>query len=137
MTGSVYSFIWYPWFVSSFFPYWVMNKKVFPDTRFGRYQKKSKTLDYEKSVRVGEKWLWFSNSASKMGPEFIVRPLFFYPYFCRTVLLNREGVKLCRKRCLMGTKNGYFNLSLLCIAQIVFTQKNCENFARNQKYLKW
>ena len=55
-----------------------MNKKVFADTRFGRYRKKSKSLDYEKSVRVGEKWLWFSNSASKMGPEFVVRPLFFF-----------------------------------------------------------
>ena len=87
MTGLIYSFIRYPWFVSSSFPSKVMNKKMFPDTRFGRHRKKSKSLDYEKSVRVGEKWLWFSNSVSKMGPEFVVRPLYFFdPYFCRTVL---------------------------------------------------
>ena len=30
-----------------------MNKKVFPDTRFGRYQKKSKSLDYQTTKMTG------------------------------------------------------------------------------------
>ena len=49
---------------------------------FGRYRKKPKSLDYEKSVSLGEKKLGFLQSALKIGPEFVVRPLFFSPFYC-------------------------------------------------------
>ena len=80
MIGSVYFFIWYSWFFSIYFPFRVVNKKMFLGTLFGRFLKQPKSLDSEKFVLTWKIAMIFELSIKNVL-KFVVRPSasFFTP----------------------------------------------------------